>query len=308
MPLFGFLWIISIFKVSSYPKKLGILCAWFCINTVCMADIGANEQLILKAGISANSFPDVSAADIEVTIKLLVEEIGKKAGFEAQLTAYTDERAMQQDFESGKINFVAASSLVMARDYDNTLFGSGLRFLRSAEFPEQMLIVGNSHYKDFSELRGKRLVLAQNDPLTEVYMDFMALKNFKKNYQNSFKVLPPAKVNQLLLKVFFGEADVTVVYYHFYKTALEMNPQLQGKLKILAQLDNIPSAGAFFHKNTPVAFQEQIIQQAINLGEQPRGKQLMDIFKSDRIYRSDVRDLIPAKQLLEARQHLLTGQ
>lgn len=297
-----------LFKGHTSKISLVILFSCFVINSVCLADSGADQQLMLKAGISASSFPDVSAADIEVTIKLLVEEIGKNAGFEAHLAAYTDEREMQQDFESGKINFVATSSLIMARDYDNNLFGSGIRFLREAQSPEQMLIIGNSNYKELSELRGKRLVLAQNDPLTELYMDYIALQNFKKSYQNSFKILSPSKVNQLLLKVFFGEADVTVVYFHFYKIALEMNPQLEEKLRIFAKLDNIPPAGAFFHKDTPVEFQEKIIQSAMRMGEEPRGKQLMDIFRTDRIYRADVRDLIPAKQLFEARQQLLTNR
>lgn len=294
------------FKARRSLRILSIFCAWLVLNPVGMADTGNDQQLVLKAGISANSFPDVSAVDIEVTIKLLVEEIAKNAGFEAEVTAYTDERQMQQDFESGKINFVSASSLILVRDYDNTLFASGIRFVREYKYPDQMLIVGSAKYNSFNELRGKRLVLAQSDPLTELYADYMALKNFKTSYQNSFKVLPPAKVNQLLLKIFFGEADLTVVEFHFYKTALEMNPQLEGKLKILAQLDNIPAAGAFFHKDTPVAFQDKIAQAALSLGAEPRGRQLMDVFKTDRIYRSDLRDLIPAKQLFEARQQLIS--
>ena len=296
------------FKGLNSLSKLGIVCIWFLINPVCIAAIDNNEELMLKAGISAISFPDVSAADIEVTLKLLVEEIAKNAGFDAQLTAYTDEREMQRDFESGKINFVVSSSLIMARDFDNTLFGSGIRFVRESEFPDQMLMVGNSGYKDLNELRGKRIVLAQNDPITELYADYLALKNYKKNYQSSFKVMPAVKVNQLLLQVFFRDADVTVVYYQLFKTALEMNPQLEGKLKIFAQLDNIPPAGAFFHKDVPVAFQDKIIYETIHLADRPRGKQLMDIFKSDRIYRSDASDLIPAKKLYEARQQLLLNQ
>ena len=308
MGLLNFLPVIGTRRLGRYLKPFGFICIGLGINTVTMAESTVDAQPILKAGVSANSFPDVSAADIEVTIKLLVEEIGRKAGFEAQLTAYTDEQKLQQDFESGKINFVVASSLIMVRDYDNRLFGAGLRFVRGGDNPEQMLIVGNANYQNLSELRGKRIVLAQNDPLAEQYADYMALKTFKQHYQSSFKVLPPTRVNQLLLKIFFGEADLTAVYFSFYNTALDMNPQLQSKLKIFAQLDNIPSSGAFFHKDTPVEFQEKIIQATMTLNDEPRGRQLMEIFKSDRIYRSDARDLEPAKQLFEASRHLSTTQ
>lgn len=306
--LFMSLMAVVMSVLGKYLKGLSLICIGLGIDSVCMADSAAETQPILKAGVSANSFPDVSAADLEVTIKLLVEEIGRKAGFEAELTAYSDEQKLQHDFESGKINFVVSSSLIMVRDYDINQFGNGVRFIRAGDNPEQLLIVGSANYQNLSDLRGKRIVLAQNDPLAELYADYMALKTFKKHYQSSFKALPPTKVNQLLMKIFFGEAELTAVYFSFYKTALDMNPQLQSKLKIFAQLDNIPSSGAFFHKDTPAAFQEKIIQATLTLGEEARGRQLMDIFKSDRIYPSDARDLVPAKQLLEASQHLSRAQ
>ena len=263
---------------------------------------------ILLVGISAQAFPDVSLSDIEVTIKLLAEELGRSSGYDVMVTAYTNEKHLQQDFEQGNINFVVTSSLILALEYDQALLADGIRFVRESEFPDQLLIVGQQRY-ELDDFRGKRVLLAQNDPMNELNMDYFAWKNFKQGYQSSFKVLPAAeKVNQLLLKVFFDEADLTSVYQNFYETALELNPQLRTRLKVLVQTDNVPAAGALFRKDTQETFKETVILEALRMVDKPRGKQLMEMFKCDRIVRSGVDDLIPAKQLFNARQRLANGQ
>ena len=291
--------------------KAGLLLAllmglFFTVNG--WAELDSDPKPILMIGISAQSFPDVSVSDIEVTIKLLVAELSKSSGYEAIVTAYTNEKVLQQDFEQGKINFVVTSSLILALEYDQALLTDGFRFVRESKFPDQLLIIGQKRYA-LDEFRGKRMLLAKNDPMNALNMDYFAWKTFQQDYKSSFKVLPPAgKVNQLLLKVFFDEADLTSVYQNFYETALDLNPQLQNRLKVLAQLDNVPAAGAFFRKDTPETFKETVILKALHMADKPRGKQLMEMFKCDRIIRSGIDDLQPAKQLFNARQRLANGQ
>lgn len=279
---------------------------FFTVNSWAESDSALKP--ILMAGISAQSFPDVSVSDIEVTIKLLGEELGISSGYQARVIAYTNEKLLQRDFEQGKINFVVTSSLILALEYDQSLLTDGFRFVRESEFPDRLLIVGQQRY-ELDEFRGKRVVLAQRDPMNELNVDYFAWKTFKQGYKSSFKVLPPVeKVNQLLLKIFFGEADLTSVYQNFYETALELNPQLRTRLKVLAQMDNVPAAGAFFRKDTQETFREKVIKEALHMANKPRGKQLMEMFKCDRIVRFRVDDLMPAKQFFNARQRLASGQ
>lgn len=286
---------------------------WLCMicffsrgNAWANPDFPAEPALI--AGISAQSFPDVSVTDIEVTLKLLAEELGKSSGYNTVVTAYTDDELLRQDFEQGKINFVVASSLILATEYDQTLFADGFRFIRASQFPDQLLIVGQQRY-ELAAFRGKRVLLAQHDPMSELYMDYFAWKTFKQGYKSTFKVLPPSeKVNQLLLQVFFDKADLVGVYQNFYETALELNPQLQSRLKVVSQMDNIPVSGAFFRKDTPLEFREIVINDALNMANKSRGKQLMEMFKCDRILRSGPEDLLPAKKLFDARHRMAAGQ
>jgi len=287
--------------------RLGVVCLFLASASQGLAQADTESRLII--GMSAQSFPDVSEADIEVTIKLIAEEFAKTSGFAARVKAYTDEDQMRLDFEQGTINFVVSSSLILATQYDNNLFTDGFRFLRETDFPDQILIVGQAKL-DTAEFRGKRVVLAKHDPVSELFMDYFALKNFKQSYKSSFKVLPQVdKVNQLLLKVFFDEADITAVYQNFYQTAIEMNPQLASKLKILAHVDNVPAAGNFFRKGVSVEFQEKVIKHALTLTDNPRGAQLLEMFRSNRIIRSNPEgDLMSVKQLLKERQAMLNGR
>jgi ABC-type phosphate/phosphonate transport system substrate-binding protein len=281
---------------------LAVWCLLFYADSRVRADLV--QQPILRAGISAESFPEVSLVDIEVTIKLLAEELGKNSGYDAEVTAYTDEALLKRDFEQGKINFVVASSLTLATEYDQSLFSDGFRFMRASDFPDRLLIVGRSGFR-LAELSGKRVLLAQRDPLGELYMDYFSWATFRRGYRSNFKVLPAvSRVNQLLLKIFFNDADLTCVYQNFYETALELNPQMRSRLTVYAHLDDIPAAGAFFRKDAPAEFREKVIAQARVMGDKPRGKQLMDMFRCDRILRSSSADLIPARHLFDARQRM----
>jgi len=268
-------------------------------------------ELSLRAGFYTQSFPDFSVEDIEVSIKLLSEELGKDAGISTQIIAYQDVDTMRQDFERGKINFVVASSLILATQFDTQQFADGFRFIRNGDATDRLLVLvqkksGKTHLKDF---RGKRLALAQHDPMSELYMDFLAWTTFKQGYKASFKEIPRArKAHQLILKLFFDQADITSVYQTTYESAVELNPQLLGQLHILAQIDGIPQGGGLFHKNTPTEFRERIIQLAFDLNANPHGQQLLQLFKGDHAVRSSVADLLPAKKLYDAHQRLVSGK
>ncbi len=120
----------------------------------------------LRVGYDAKSFPDFSLEDLEVSIKLLSEELGKEIGIKTTVTVYEDIKAMRDDFEQGKINFVVASAILLATEFDNQLFADGFRFVRSDNSSDQVLVLSQKKYgkTDLKDFRGKRLALTQYDP------------------------------------------------------------------------------------------------------------------------------------------------
>ncbi len=271
----------------------------------------AETELSLRAGIYAKSFPEFSVEDMEISIKVLAQEIGQNIGIKTDITVYENIDAMRSDFEQVKLNFVIASSLILATKFDTQQLAAGLRFMRSNGAADQMLVLvqKKSGQLDFKKFRGERLVLAKNDPVTELYIDYLARSEFRQGYKDSFKVLPSVKKShQLILNLFFDQADITSVFNNAYQRAVALNPQLLTKLQIIAKLDGIPQAIGLFHKNTPLEFRDRVIAKAIKLTCTARGKQLLQLFKSDQAVRSSPADLLTVKKLFDAHQKLLLSQ
>lgn len=265
----------------------------------------------LRVGLDAKSFPDFSQEDLEISIKLLSEELGKEIGIQTTITVYDDIKAMHTDFQQGTINFVVASSILLVTNFNNQQLSDGFRFVRADNSSDQVLVLSQKKYgkTDFKNFLGKRLVLAKSDPMTELYMDYLARRTFKQGYQKSFKEIPREKnATQLILKLFFNQADITCVYYNAYQTAIDLNPQLEEQLQIIAHTDNIPQGAGFFHKNVPAAFRESVITQVLKLSSYARGQQLLQLFKSDEAVRSSAIDLVSTQKLYEAYHQLVSGK
>lgn len=299
------------FNTSGFIKHwLWVCMIFFSQATAIYAADDLFSKPTLRAGIHVQSFPDFSAEDVEVSVKLLSEEVGREMGYETTVTAYEDINALKQDFDTGVINFVVASSILFASHFDKALFSNGFRFVREGISTDTLLLLGQAKpgHANFDSYLGKRLILAEFDPLAEIYMDVLSRKHFKKSFTNSFKLVKREKrSHQLILKLFFDQADLACVYRNAYQVAIEMNPELQQKLIIVSEIDNIPQGMGLFHKNIPEAFRTKIIEQAIKLHERPRGEQLLQLFKSDHVVYADSNDLAGAIELYVEHQRLLTG-
>ncbi|MGZ4954436.1 MAG: PhnD/SsuA/transferrin family substrate-binding protein [Methylobacter sp.] len=261
----------------------------------------------LRIGFYTRAFPDFSSEDLEITVKVLGEEIGNNAGFQTTVTVYSDIALMRSAFEQGKINFVLASTLNLINDFDNSLLTDGFRVTRYIEFPDSLAVLTRKyeHMDDFKSLRGKRLALVEYDPVADLYMDYLALTAFNKGYKASFKEIPrERKAQQVILKLFFGQADVICVYLNTYNVATELNPQLLSKLQIIAQLDGVSQGAGLFHKNVPPVFRERVIAEVLKLDTHVRGQQLLQVFKADKAIRASVADLNGTKQLYADYQQL----
>ena len=103
------------------------------------------------------------------------------------------------------------------------------------------------------------------------------------------------KAQTCILPLFFGTADACIVDEVNLDLAKEMNPQL-AKLQVLARsrpmLESVIS--------TPLETQpyhKELIDAMLSLHESPRGRQMLMVFKTDRLVRIQPGDLDSAREL-----------
>ena len=255
-----------------------------------------------RFGIYAGAFPNLSVLDLEVYVKVLTEQVSKDDAIKSSVTIFKDVTLMRKAFEQGEINYVVASTLNLANDFDNIHFADGFKLITSNEFNNSLVIMTrkNEGLDDFKSLKGKRLTLAESDPIAELYTDVLSLAHFKKTYKESFSAIQKEKkTQQVILKLFFGNTDVICLFRNAYIRALELNPQLETKLQIISQINNISPGAGFFHKNTPENFREKVINNALLLDSQEKGREFLQLFRADKAVRSTLADLAGVQQLYQ---------
>jgi len=106
-----------------------------------------------------------------------------------------------------------------------------------------------------------------------------------------------SKPSSVILPVFFGKCDVAVVRRWALNTMAELNPQLTTQLQILTNSPSLPAGVVCLHKNFNV-FREDLLQSLAELHTEPKGQQLMMLFKIDKLERFKPEHLVAAREIL----------
>ena len=105
------------------------------------------------------------------------------------------------------------------------------------------------------------------------------------------------KPSSVILPVFFGKCDAAVVKRWALNTMAELNPQLATQLQILTNSPSLPEGVVCVHKGFKV-FRDELVQGLAGLHAEPKGQQLMLIFKIDKLERFKSEHLDAARALL----------
>ncbi len=100
-----------------------------------------------------------------------------------------------------------------------------------------------------------------------------------------------------IFKVFFKNADAAVVTQKTFEFAKEFNPQIGENLKIIEHSGVPSSIYGFFRKSADENMRQKIFDLALNIKDTARGKQILEIFKTDLILKSTLDELVPIERL-----------
>ena len=161
-----------------------------------------------------------------------------------------------------------------------------------------LLVNPSSGATTIASLRGKNiLVSSRGAGKTGMAWLEVLLGKEKLGRAASFfaSIKAPDKAQACILPLFFGAVDACVVDEVNLNLAKEMNPQL-GQLRVLARsrpmIESVIAMPA-----EPHPYQKELIDAMLSLHEDPRGRQLLMVFKTDRMVRIQPGDLESAREL-----------
>jgi ABC-type phosphate/phosphonate transport system substrate-binding protein len=91
------------------------------------------------------------------------------------------------------------------------------------------------------------------------------------------------KANQIIMPVFFGQADSCIASRTSFETMSELNPQLGKKLKILAKSPGFATGILSVRRDVKNRRRDALVEALRTMDEDPKGKQVLTIFRINRL-------------------------
>jgi phosphonate transport system substrate-binding protein len=167
-----------------------------------------------------------------------------------------------------------------------------------APYAYVLMVNPSSGATTIAGLRGKHIgVSSRGGEMTATAWLDILLGTEKLGRSTSFfaSIKAVDKPQACILPVFFGAVDACVVDEVNLNLAKEMNPQL-GRLRLLARSrPMIESVIAM--PVEPHPYQKELLDAMLSLHEDPRGRQLLMVLRTDRLVRIQLGDFDSAREL-----------
>ncbi len=285
-----------------------VLGAWLVATGACAAD-AADDSLTL--GFYRPVVRDVPRKDVEISLRFWLDELGLSAGLMVNPVQFYDSLdAMRRDADAGKIQLMVASAMGFAQKFSPQDLADGVTGFKNEADSLLMVVRRDAGIRTFADIYGKRIVLLEEDELTDVLLETLLMKaSGKMDWGRLGDIARETRSVKLLHRLFFDSADVTWLYRSAYEAALALNPQIGQRLQVINEYSFMTRAAhtAFFSSRTSLEYRKHIIEGALRVGSTARGKQVLKMYQSDVMAPSRVSDLQPYWDLLKEHRALKAG-
>ncbi|MDD2739245.1 MAG: PhnD/SsuA/transferrin family substrate-binding protein [Methylomonas lenta] len=253
----------------------------------------------------------VTRADFQVAINVWLEEFSDPL----QLTPtrailFENMDSLKQAFVAGELDFIMAPPLLLAKHIDRSLLADGFVGTASDGTEYGMVLIArrDAGVQTLAQMRGKVLMLPKNDLLAATFMDMLSLKTYRQHFRKVFKEIHTKKrESAVVLALFFKQADVGLSNAEVFNLMIELNPQLQQSLAVLAKFPTKSPNYGYFHSDFPVHVRQAITEKVKELNQQPRPQQVLQALRMVSLVPNAVDNLTVFDSLLDEYRSLETG-
>jgi phosphonate transport system substrate-binding protein len=144
----------------------------------------------------------------------------------------------------------------------------------------------NSPVQKVEDLPGRRLILSsdQRSSLAPLWLELLCHEHGLPPASEVFSARSSAsKPTLVLLPVFFGKADVCITTRNTWLIMGELNPQVTNQLCAIAQSPPVIPGWSCFRRGVPEPLKQHLIKVALESSEKLSFRQLMSLFKTDKL-------------------------
>ena len=293
------------------PARILFLLSGLCLMAGGAAQLRAGSDATTRMGapplrmaISDTVVTGVSLSDARAAMSVWTKELLKAIGLEPDPNS---EWVMPSDKLLGAIRGGQMDLFcVTVREYRQvSTFIDTSRIITDDYGGDELLLVvrEGSGIARLADLRGRSLILLES-PTTSLAEPWLTVSLWHEGLESPKQLLGRmtrnTKLAQVVLPLFFGQADACVVTRRGLNTMVELNPQLSRKLKVLLASPKMQSAFLAFRKDYPAHLKKPIFDRFLELKSIPATDQVLTLFQSTGFSARDSDCLGPANSLLDA--------
>lgn len=248
----------------------------------------------VRLGLYVKVTRDLSRSDVQAAFDLWTREMTTHFKVPTQVRFYDDMRVLRSDFDKGLVNMVIASSMDFVRHFKMEELAEG--FVGSIKIDHTLMLVASaqSGVLTLKQLMGKRVSVLKDDELSQVFLETLCLREFRRSCSAVFTSIEPIdNSNKLVMQLFFNKSDLILTQHSGLALAQELNPQIGKGLRTITQFPVKSSYFGFFSSAVNPAFRTRALKNIPNMHTDPRGRQVLEVFRLNRLELASPAYLLP---------------
>jgi len=262
-------------------------------------------------GYTANSMSEVDIKDAAAAFDIWVKEIAKDIGVSAKSYMYNDPNALIKDIQHGSLDM----GITRTSDYLNAEHGLNAELALAKvkggkkTIREVLLVRSDTGYSDIRDLKNKNIAILRGDEFGDIFLrSILAKKNLNDptNFFNSIQ--DKNKPSNVILSVFFKQADACITTDTSLETMIKLNPQIGDKTKVIALSPDLLPTVSFLRRDYNESNKQKALNKGLTLNAHPRGQQVLILFQGERLEKLQKSDLDSTRKFLSDFKRLKAGK
>ena len=257
----------------------------------------------LRLGLSDKVVRGVNLNDARAALAVWAVEIGRAAGVTlASQNLVLPSEQLISEIRAGKLDLVGLT----VQEYRQVISFVDTSRILSDEFGGESLALvvrEGGGITNLAGLRGRSLIYLDS-PSSNLAEPWLAVSLWREGLESPAQLLGHithnAKLAQVVLPVFFGQADACVVTHRGLAMMFELNPQLNTKLHVLTTSPKAPCAFFACRKGYDANSKKSLMDRLVEVRSSPAAKQVLTLFQSPGFAIHDAEYLIAANSILDA--------
>ncbi|APW65416.1 hypothetical protein LPB137_05920 [Poseidonibacter parvus] len=251
----------------------------------------------LNVGYDLSNTTMLSKKDMKVATDILLKKLLENLDIQSSFIYYYNPLEIQKDIDTSKLDYITVTPLRVVKYLDldslEKAFGQGSNNMK--EYNLILISRSELNIDNDKELADKKILMNTKNELHTLYIDYIFLKNIgnqkaKLHYSRSYQ--------RSILDLFFKKADVAIVTQKSYDIAIELNPQIAKKVSIFKKTNISDAQLGFFRKGLDEKIKKSMRNATDNINSTVKGKQLLSLYKTEKIVETDLNLLKPIRELV----------